>query len=359
MARRKKEEVMTVPTAVLDRVRPPLATVLGAPLEVADLIAQLGNGEVTCYQMDLYPAERLRAELDERGLRARVVTAADLWDLPADFQTVLYPAAKRSERSLKIDMVEQAFHILRPHGTLLVWSAYESDQLFPTLLKKVFGRVHAPASGADTVLWCQRDGERPRRRHEVVFQARVGDGPSTRFVSRPGIFSYGRFDEGARALVETMIVEPGERVLDIGCGCGTNGIFASQQTGAEGEITFIDSNLRAVALTEQNAAANGVARFQALASSRVEGVPERSIDVALANPPYFAQTAIARLFIGRAYELLRPGGRFYLVTKQANQVGPLVADTFGQAEAVQRRGYTIFGARLHTTRDEPESVFLI
>jgi 16S rRNA (guanine1207-N2)-methyltransferase len=114
-----------------------------------------------------------------------------------------------------------------------------------------------------------------------------------------------------------------------------------------------------VALTEQNAAANGLARFQTVASSRVEGVPERSMDVVLANPPYFAQTAIARLFIERAYELLRPGGRFYLVTKQANQVGPLVADTFGQAEAMQRRGYTIFGARLHTTRDEPESVFLV
>src|SRR5262249_2280356 len=107
MARRQRPEVPEeAPASVLERARPPVAVGLGSPGEVARLVAALGGADVTCYQMDLYQAERLRGALDEKGLPGRVVTAPDLWDLPADFQTVLYPAARGSERSLKIDMVE-------------------------------------------------------------------------------------------------------------------------------------------------------------------------------------------------------------------------------------------------------------
>ena len=38
----------------------------------------------------------------------------------------------------------------------------------------------------------------------------VGEGEPCRFVSRPGVFSYGRFDDGARALCEVMEVEAGD-----------------------------------------------------------------------------------------------------------------------------------------------------
>ena len=51
---------------------------------------------------------------------------------------------------------------------------------------------------------------------------------AVRFVSRPGVFSYGRFDEGARALTEVMQVAPGDAVLDLGCGSGTVGVIAGK-----------------------------------------------------------------------------------------------------------------------------------
>jgi 16S rRNA (guanine1207-N2)-methyltransferase len=326
------------------KTRFPAGIVLGTPAEVSQLVAALGPGEITCYQMDLYPAERLREELTGRGLGATVVTAPDLWDLPPDFGTVLYRAAERGERDLKIDMVDQAYHVLRPWGTLLVLSPREADQLFPAVLKKVFGRFHAPISDRGQVFWSQRAGDRPRRRHEMTFHVRADTGPPLSFLSRPGVFSYGRFDDGARALTETVTIKPGERIIDVGCGCGTNGIIAARRSGPQGEVTFIDSNVRALALAEHNASANGLVNFQTVASSRIEGPPAASFDVALANPPYFAQSRIARLFIERARVLLRPGGRFYLVTKQPDQVGPLVAETFGTTQVVSRRGYAVLCA---------------
>ncbi|HEV3084557.1 MAG TPA: methyltransferase [Gemmataceae bacterium] len=325
------------------RVKPPLAIVLGSPHEVVELLGLLQVEDVTCYQMDLYQAKRVREELAQERLDAKVATLADLWDLPADFQTALFPTSEGSARALKIDMAEQAFHILRPHGLFLVLSPYDKDQLFPALLKKVYGRVHATVNEA-TAFWCHRDGERPRRRHEVTFHARVGAGPALRFLSRPGVFSYGRLDDGARALLETMDIGPGERILDMGCGCGTNGIFAARQAGAGGS-TLVDSNVRAVALADHNARLNTLETFQTIASSDMRELPAGSFDVVLANPPYYAQGSIAQLFIEKAKELLRPGGRIYLVTKQADDVGPLMAENFGRTDVVERRGYNILAAQ--------------
>jgi 16S rRNA (guanine1207-N2)-methyltransferase len=347
---RNRSDIMTTPfpglSGVQSKIRPPVVVILGSPGDVARLVTGLETSEVVCYQMDLYPADRLRKEFSQQGLGTRVVTAPDLWDLQADFQTALYAIPPGGERHLKIDMIEQAFHVLRPRGTLIVLSCYAKDDFFPTALEKVFGRFHAPQTDAGQVFWAQREGDRPRRRHEVCFQVRLGDGPSLRFLSRPGVFSYGRFDHVARALVETMTITPGDWIVDVGCGCGTNGIWAGRLSGAAGYVTFIDSNLRALALAELNARANGLAHFQTVASSTVAGVPAAAFDVALANPPYYAQASIAQLFVDRCRVLLRPGGRFYLVTKQPDQVGPLVAEAFGTTEVVSRRGYQVLCAQI-------------
>src|SRR5687767_12911079 len=130
MSRRKRSgkslSRQDVPEFIRGKVRPPLAVVLGSPAEVVNLLTALPGVEATCYQMDLFQAERLRDELSAAERPARVVTSADLWDLPADFQTVVYMPARGGERELKIDMVDQAFHVLRDHGVFLVWSPYEA-----------------------------------------------------------------------------------------------------------------------------------------------------------------------------------------------------------------------------------------
>jgi 16S rRNA (guanine1207-N2)-methyltransferase len=352
MSRRKRSEIalsrQAVPSFLATKVRSPLVVVLGSPAEVVNLLAGMPGISATCYQMDLYQASRLRAELAEAGLTADVVTAPDLWDLPAHFQSAVYMPARSGERQLKIDMVDQAYHVICQGGAFFVWSSYVGDPLFTSLLKKVFGRArmppHRPGEEVENVLWCTREEDRPRRRHEITFQVKIGDGPSCRFVSRPGTFSYGRFDNGARALCEVMEIEPGDRVVDLGCGVGTNGVFAAQQTGPSGHIAFVDSNIRAVALTEINARANSVTNFQTFATATVEGPGEDSYDVVLANPPYYADSSIARLFIERAKNLLTPQGRFFLVTRQPEELGDAVLDSFEEAEAVVHRGYTILCA---------------
>lgn len=348
MSRRKRAakplSQQPVPDCLKAKAKPPLAVVLGSPAEVVHVLSALGGVEATCFQLDLHQGDKLKAMLAEANLEAEVVVSPDLWDLPAGFQTALYPAARGGERELKIDLIDQSYHVLRDHGSLIVWSPYEAEEFFPAQMKKVFGKAHKPphdSADVGSVLWAVRDGDRPRRRHEVTFQVKLGDGPSCRFVSRPGTFSYGTFDNGARALCEIMEIEPGDRVLDLGCGVGTNGVFASRRAGENGYIAFVDSNARACALTELNAKSNGVPRFDVFATSAVEGPRPDSFDVVIANPPYFANSAIAQMFIRRAKEMLTPQGKFFLVTRQPEELGEVLLEAFGEAEMVENRGYAI------------------
>jgi 16S rRNA (guanine1207-N2)-methyltransferase len=336
-----------MPSAFLDllaaarsRVRPPVLIPLGAPRLVADFVVALGLPEISCYQMDLHQAGRLCDELREFGADASVGVKPDLWDLPAEFNTVLYPSPPRGERELKRDVVEQAFHVLRPRGLLVVLSPVKKDQFFPAVMKKSFGKVALETTPSGTVLWSPRSDDRARRRHELTFRARPPNSEkSLTLVSRPGVFSYGRLDDGARAVAEVAEILPGERVVDLGCGSGAVGVFAGLRGGS---VTFVDSNVRAAALAELNARNNGLTDFRVVADAQLHRLPDSSFDVALANPPYYAQQGVARLFIDGAGRLLRPGRRLYLVTKQPHVIGEMMRGAFGEPTLVKRRDYTVF-----------------
>ena len=330
---------------VAAKLRPPFGVILGSPSEVAELVQSLPDGETTCYQMDLFQAARLMEIFAHRGRSAAIETRADLWDLAPTIQTLIYPVPYGGERALKLDMIEQAFHVLNPHGTLIVLSPYDQDEFFPPSLKKVFGRMHAPMEGANKVFWCQRDGERSRRRHEITYHVRVDEQTSYCFVSRPGVFGYGFCDEGARALTEVMELHQGQRVLDVGCGVGTNGILAARWVGLAGFIAFADSNVRAIALAELNATAIGLTSFQTRATHTLTEWPDASFDVVLANPPYYAHGSILRLFIERSKALLRRDGVLYLVTKQVDATWPTLQEHFPEPELYENRGYVVFRAQ--------------
>ena len=136
------------------------------------------------------------------------------------------------------------------------------------------------------------------------------------------MFGYGDLDEGARAMLEVAEVRPGDRVLDLGCGPGANGVLAMDRAGPDGHVTFLDSNVRATALAELNARENGLANFRCVTTATMDGLEPGSFDVILANPPYYANSWIAQMFIEKGKTLLKPGGRLFLVTKMVNHVAP-------------------------------------
>jgi 16S rRNA (guanine1207-N2)-methyltransferase len=330
---------------VAHRVKPPVLIALGPPWPVANLVKALAlpESDVTCAQFDLHQTDRVRECLAEVDAKAEVAATADIWDLPQRFNTAIFPASAQADREVKLDVVEQGYHVLTPGGLFLTLSEYEKDSQFAKLQKKIFGKCGETPSSEDGMAFfsTKTDDDTKRRRHEVTYHAKIGDGPAMEFVSRPGTFSYGRFDNGSRAMLEVAEVNANDHILDLGCGNGAVGCLAGAKAGPKGRVTFIDSSLRAIALAELNAKANNLPNTRFVTATRLQGLGENAFDMILANPPYYAKSEITRLFVEGARDLLKPGGRYYLVTKMPTAVMPLIFDTFGDCSVIENRGYSV------------------
>jgi len=90
-----------------------------------------------------------------------------------------------------------------------------------------------------------------------------------------------------------------------------------------------------------NAKANNITKTRFVTATRLQGLEENAFDVILANPPYYAKSEITRLFVEGARDLLKPGGRYYIVTKMPTAVMPLIFDTFGDCSVIENRGYSV------------------
>jgi 16S rRNA (guanine1207-N2)-methyltransferase len=137
-------------------------------------------------------------------------------------------------------------------------------------------------------------------------------------VSGSGVYSRGRLDVGTAVLFrETEPPAPG-RVLDLGTGYGVIGlaIAATWRAGgvaeAEGQVTGVEVNQRAVLLAQENAASSGLAdRFTAVEPDAVPA--DTSYDEIWSNPPIrIGKQALHDLLL-RWFARLRPDGRAVMV----------------------------------------------
>lgn len=167
-----------------------------------------------------------------------------------------------------------------------------------------------------------------------------GSGETLHLCSLPGVFCHRRPDAGGLALAEVAARElkPGQRVLDLGCGCGLVGLLlARRQPGVH--VTFVDSHARALAATRRNLDALGVEGHDLLLSDT--GTASGGFDLFVGNPPYYSDFRIAQLFIDTARATLKRGGACLLVAKSTGRLAEEAGAAFGNAEVLPRRGYGV------------------
>lgn len=116
--------------------------------------------------------------------------------------------------------------------------------------------------------------------------------------------------ESGDALVESLGIVPGLRVLDLGCGDGTTALPAARR-GAE--VLGVDIARNLVAAGEARAAAEGLAniRFEVGDASRLDGIADASFDLVVSIfGAMFAPRpeAVAREMV----RVTRPGGRIVM-----------------------------------------------
>ena len=165
-------------------------------------------------------------------------------------------------------------------------------------------------------------------------------GHTVRLLTDSGVFSRGDVDEGSALLLNSLPALTG-RVLDLGCGAGVIGVCVGKANRVE--LTQSDVNERALALTRENLARNGVAGnvVESDGFSALSG----AFDTILTNPPIRAGKAVIYRMFAEAREHLAAGGALYLVIRKqqgAESAKKYLETLFSSVEMIERKkGYWI------------------
>jgi 16S rRNA (guanine1207-N2)-methyltransferase len=167
------------------------------------------------------------------------------------------------------------------------------------------------------------------------------------FLTDRGVFARSGVDPGTRALIEAMRVEPRDRVLDLGCGYGPIGLVAAA-LAPEGRATLVDVNERAAALAVANARRHRLANVDVFVGDGTAPVRDRVFDVVAMNPPIRAGRAVLRRLLDEIHDVLRPGGRLYLVVRTAQGAKTLAREIEQRVgpvrELARQSGYRVYEA---------------
>lgn len=157
-------------------------------------------------------------------------------------------------------------------------------------------------------------------------------------LTASGLFSPSRPDRGSMVLIEYCKLEPGWRVLDLGCGYGLVGVALKKAEPSIG-LVCSDVNQRAVAYTKKNLARNGVE------GEVVSGLGYDSIsgkfDSIYLNPPQSAGKAVCVELIQTAKAYLAEGGFLQIIVRKNKGGGPLsevMKETFGNLDVLAKKG---------------------
>jgi arsenite methyltransferase len=129
--------------------------------------------------------------------------------------------------------------------------------------------------------------------------ANVPEGAVESFAGVANPFSLGR-------------LKPGERVLDVGSGAGTDSLVAAQMVGASGRVTGIDMTPEMVERARRSAEAMGAANVE-FVEGEVETLPfpDASFDVVISNGVIDLVPDKDAVF-GEIFRVLEPGGRIQI-----------------------------------------------
>ncbi len=119
----------------------------------------------------------------------------------------------------------------------------------------------------------------------------------------------------ADLLVHRAAIEPGESVLDIGCGCGATTIAATTATGPGGAVTGLDLSAPMLEVARRRADEAGPCNLRLVHGDAQTHPIGETFDIAISRfgTMFFADPGAAFTNIARH---LRPGGRLCIATWQ-------------------------------------------
>lgn len=182
----------------------------------------------------------------------------------------------------------------------------------------------------------------PSSKGPVKIITALINGATYRFATTSGIFSKDRVDKGTMLLIESIRINSGDKILDIGCGYGVIGIVFAKQAGS---VTMTDVNERAVEFSKTNVKINSLDNVSVIESDLYENVKGAEFDKVVCNPPIRAGKNITIKIIEGAKSHLAKGGKLFLVARTNQGAKPIakrMKAVFGNETDISRRsGYRV------------------
>jgi 16S rRNA (guanine1207-N2)-methyltransferase len=168
------------------------------------------------------------------------------------------------------------------------------------------------------------------------------DGRTLALVTDRGVFSRGRLDPGTAVLLRKAPPPPaGGTLLDLGCGYGPIALALAARSPAA-QVVAVDVNRRALALVEENAAANAITNVIVATPDQAIG---RRFDAIYSNPPVRIGKVALHDLLSTWLPRLDGGGAAYLVVQRHLGADSLHAwleqEGFGTNRLGSSKGYRV------------------
>jgi SAM-dependent methyltransferase len=125
---------------------------------------------------------------------------------------------------------------------------------------------------------------------------------------------------GRRAM-ERGAVGPGDRVLDVGCGCGDTTLELAQRAGPNGQVTGVDLSGPMLGRARERARVAGVSVEFVAADAQTHAFPPATLDLVFSRFGVMFFTDPTAAF-RNLWQTLRPGGRLAFVCWQSLERNP-------------------------------------
>jgi 16S rRNA (guanine1207-N2)-methyltransferase len=330
-----------------------LCTTLGRGQAALSLAETRPEAEVNLWFLDRYQEQLLERGLPRPPGALRLFCSADP---PATsdgraYDIAVVPVFKSGEAELTRDILQSVFERLAIGGHLVAAIDNARDRWLREQLAATGEtvRVRPDESGKpETVCYIvQKTSPLKKIRDfgsEVVFRDR--DRLLTAFT-RPGVFAHRRIDPAARHLLNAVDLAEGARVLELGCGSGCVSLgLAARHPSIE--VHALDSSARAVDCLQRAAEYNHLPNLTVALEAEGRVPDPGGYDLALANPPYYADFRIADMFVEAARMALAPGGTLLIVTKQPNWYLEHLPQTWNEVAQEMVKGYHLIEAVRHS-----------
>lgn len=321
----------------------PRLLILGNRTGAVGMIAQqMIDATVTMHTFDLFDQQEIELNLTRNNATELSIRCEPDISERDHFDAIMLQVSKGAmPNELIQDLLQQIHLALRDGGTCMVAIDIDPDWLRQQM-RTVYGNcsVHAGSGSSPALLLATRSKPLKKiKAFKAQFTMTRPDAKPIQLQSVPGVFAHRRVDTGVQAVAEVATTQPGDRILDIGCGCGALGIsLAVNEPTAH--LTLIDSNIRSTLIAEQNCSLNDLTNFRVLLSNDRFNSDE-NFTLFVAGAYYSPHDKIAELLIHAGYNALAAAGRAYIVAKDAKWHQTFMLELFGNAEIVKRRGYQI------------------